>query len=263
MQNWNIFKRALTQSFMNAWEYRTDFYSSIIVQLAYMATIFVTVYTIFQFVPFLNGWSIGEILIFAFLTDVSSSLFFSSGYKNLIEYVTSGELNLLLIKPVNTIFLLGAYSIGIIDLLFSIFGIVAVFIVAIYYSLNITALSAILATIQVIISIPIFAIPLIMIMCLAFYWGDVNNLYGLYQSINFSFKDYPVTIMGKFVITIFAFLSPAVLVSWVIPTMILLNKLSWQWSLFFIGSTILLDIILFILLKRFFYRALRRYEGFG
>lgn len=263
MQNWNIFKRSLKLGFLNAWEYRANFYSSLIVEIAYIATIFVTVYTIFQFVPFLKGWAIGEILLFALLTDASTSIFFASGYRMLIDYVISGELNLLLIKPKNILYLLGVHNIGINDLLFSTFGLIFAIAVAIYYPLNITFLSAILGIIQFVISIPIYAIPLFMIMTLSFYWGDVSNLLGLYQGINFSFKDYPVTIMGKFVITLFAFISPAVLVSWTIPAMILLNKISWQWSLFFIGCTIILDVILFILLKRFFNRALRRYEGFG
>lgn len=260
---WNIFKKAIKRSFLSAWEYKTDFYSSILIEIVFFATIFITVYAIFQFIPFLKGWSIGEILLFAIFTDVSTSLFWSSGFKNIIDLVISGEFNTIITKPVNPLFLTGIYEIGIPDLLFSIGGIIIIIGVAIYYSLNITFLSAFLGIVQFLVSLPVFGIPLIIISSLAFYLGDVNYLLWLYNSINQGFKDYPLTIMSKLVIVVFAFLSPAVLLCFTIPAMILLNKISWQWSLFFIGMTIIFDIILFILLKKFFYRALRRYEGFG
>ena len=256
-------KKALKSSFLTAWEYKTDFYASIIIQIVYLAMMFLFYTVIFRFIPGLVGWNIGELMLLIFMNDIGLSLFGATGLRHFGEYIITGQLNTKLVKPANTLFLIAIEQITMAEIIFAIMDVIFVIIAAFIFNLPITFWSAILGGIQFIISFPILIFPYLLINTLAFFFGDTEGVYSMYNSIIFTSREYPMSIFNKIFLVLFSVIAPGMLLHLFLPAVILLNKISLEWALITIAGTIVLDIITLYIFYWLFKKGLKKYEGVG
>lgn len=88
-------------------EYRINIVGRLISELLWYSTQIITFEVIFRHVPQLAGWSVIETRVFLgvlFLSDAINMLFFEENIQRISDLVASGELDLLLAKPVNSQF---------------------------------------------------------------------------------------------------------------------------------------------------------------
>lgn len=190
---------------------------------------------LFSQLGLIAGWNKHELLLLMGTYYVVWGLFFGMFIQNLSrinKYVNTGELDLLLMKPVNSQFF-SSFRITI-D-----FGEAATLITGIYLvisslgSLNITvSLIQIIIYTALILNALVLAYSLwFMIMTLSFWIGRITNLHEVFLSL-YNFNKYPIDIYQGLLKTVFIFVLPiAVMVTF--PTQFLLGLLSWQfifWS---------------------------------
>lgn len=255
--------KALKSGFLTSWEYKTDFYASIIIQIVYFGVLYLFYNIVFNHIVTLSGWTLGELMLLVFVNDVGISLFGATGLRFYSEYIVSGQLNTKLIKPANTLFLIAIEQITMAELLFAIMDILFVIITIIIFNIKFSAFFAILGIIQFVISLPLLITPYLMINALAFFFGDTEGLYSMYNSVLFSIREYPMSILNKFFIILFSIIAPSTLLHLFMPTLIALNKISIGWTIITMISTIVLDIITIYLFYILFKKGLRNYEGVG
>lgn len=255
--------KALKSSFLTAWEYKTDFYASIIIQFVYFGILFLFYNIIFTHITALSGWGLGELMLLVFMNDIGLSIFGATGLRHYGEYIISGQLNTKLLKPCSTLFLIAIEQITMAEILFAIMDIIFAIIVIIIFNLQITFLSTTLGLIQFIVSFPLLIFPYLVINALAFFFGDTEGLYSMYNSIIFSMREYPMNVLNKLFMIIFSVIAPGTLLHLFLPTVILLNKISIKWTILIILGTIILDIITLYLFYLLFKKGLKSYEGVG
>ncbi|PIU22316.1 MAG: hypothetical protein COT14_01865 [Candidatus Diapherotrites archaeon CG08_land_8_20_14_0_20_30_16] len=262
-QYWRVFKKSLKASFLTALEYRADFYSSIIIQIIYFIIQFLFFSIIFSHITILKGWGLGDLLFLIFLNDVGLTLFEVTGIRGMYYLVITGQLNTKLVKPKDTFFLIALEELSINSIFFAICDIILLFFVATYFSLSMSFLPFIVGLILYVISLPLLVLPIMFIETLSFFWGETEGLLGIYHSMIFSIKEYPLSIFNKFFIILFSILSPGILLHLFLPAAIILGKIDPVWGLWGILASIAFDIIGIYLFYKFFKYGLKKYEGYG
>jgi len=258
-----IAMKALKSSFLTTWEYKTDFYASIIIQIVYFAMMFLFFNIIFGYISALAGWKLGEIMLLIFMNDIGLSIFSATGLRYYSEYIITGQLNTKLLKPANTLFLIAVEHIVMAEILFAIMDIIFAIIAVFVFNLPITFWSCTLGIFQFIISFPLLIFPYLLINTLAFFIGDTEGLHSIYNSLIFSTREYPMSIFNKIFLIFFSIIAPGTLLHLFFPTAIMLNKISTFWIIGGIALTIILDIITLSLFYWLFKKGLKKYEGVG
>jgi ABC-2 type transport system permease protein len=256
---WKSFK----VSFLTTWEYKIDFYSTIIMQLLYFVIQFVFLGIIFGHINSLKGWTYGDILFLILLNDLGLTLYEVTGIHGIFYTVITGFLNTKLVKPRNTFFLLAVEELNMPQIFFAICDIVLLIFVVFYFGLSIGILQFVIGIILFIVALPLLIFPIMYINTLSFFIGETEGIIGVYTSMVWSMKEYPLSIFNKFFIILFSILSPGIFLFLFLPSAILLGKISISWGIWGILLSLALDFIGAYIFSKFFKFGLKRYEGFG
>ncbi len=263
MSYWNLIKKIMLSKFRAIKEFNKDSLIYFVLQMGYYLIVFVFFKTIFGFTETIVGWNFNEIMFLFFINQIPFELLYTLGLKNYGYLVTSGELNIYLIKPKDTITLFTFWEINYHNLIFFIISFIFVIIMFFILSINLTIISFILGLIAYIFGLISFLFINSSIHLLSFKYGDVNDASWLYRVIQQRFSEYPMQILTRPYFILISFLFPPTLVCLFVPALIFLNKVNLFWSIIL---TILLGIyalICVITFRRFFYKQLKNYEGYS
>jgi len=258
-----IFWKSLKISFLTTWEYKIDFYSTIITQLFYFGIQFVFLGIIFSHISSLNGWSYGDIFFLILLNDLGLTIYETTGIHGIFYTVITGFLNTKLVKPRNTFFLLAVEELNMPQIFFALFDFLLLLFAVFYFGLSIGIIELLIGIILFIVALPLLIFPIMYINTLSFFIGETEGIIGIYTSMVWSMKEYPLSIFNKFFILLFSILSPGIFLFLYLPSAIMLGKLSIYWGIWGILLSLALDFIGAYIFIKFFKKGLKRYEGFG
>jgi ABC-type uncharacterized transport system permease subunit len=263
MSYWNLIKKIMTAKFRAMSEFKKDSLIYLALQIAYYLIIFFFFKTIFGFTNTIVGWNFNEVMFLFFINQMPFETLFTLGLNRFGYLITSGELNIYLIKPKDTITLFTFWEINYHNLIF--WFIALIFVISAFFILtvNLTFISFILGFIAYIFGIISFLFINSSIKILSFKYGNVEDASWLYRIIQGRFAEYPTAILSKPYFVLISFLFPPTVVTLFVPALIFLNKINLFWSIIL---TILLGIyalLCLILFRRFFYKQLKNYEGYS
>jgi ABC-2 type transport system permease protein len=103
-----IFGTQLKNNFVREAVYRSNFLTMLVVDLVWISVEFTLFTVIYANTPTLAGWTKEQVFFFLgifFASDALFTTFFQRNFWNFSDLVNKGELDILLTKPVNTVFL--------------------------------------------------------------------------------------------------------------------------------------------------------------
>ena len=104
-----IYRVQLKNNFVREAVYRTNFLTSIIVDLVWIATEVTLFSVIYANVPVIAGWTQSQVFFFLgifFASDALFTTFFQRNFFNFSDLVNKGDLDILLTKPIHPLFLI-------------------------------------------------------------------------------------------------------------------------------------------------------------
>ena len=126
---WSVLSKIIQASFATIALYRTNFWSGLVLGLFWMFWAVAGTRVYFLHTDSINGWSYGETLlvlgVFFTLNGFRHSLI-TPNVSRLSEYVRTGQLDFLLLKPLNSQFLVSCNYINIHDLVNIVYGVAIV-----------------------------------------------------------------------------------------------------------------------------------------
>lgn len=250
----------LRNKIIKEFEYKLNFFSGLIIEAFYLASIIIFFAVVFGHIDAVKNWTLYEIIIYSIITDVSSTLMYLFGFW-IDSEILEGNLVNYLTKPVSEFVFYVQFNL--LNAIFILLDLIVISFVSFKYIETITLFSLILGIILFIASIPTILLPFLIIRSLAFWFGAVWQLDSAYRSLIFNLEKYPINIFHKYALTFFVIITPAGYLHWYIPTAMLLNKISINYGLLMLLIIIVLDIILFILFLFIYKKGLKQYEGFG
>ncbi|MFC1748282.1 ABC transporter permease [Pseudomonadota bacterium] len=239
-------------------EYKGNFITQIIVQLGWTMVSLVSIEIIFFNTESLVGWNKGElILIFAIYRSITAlyAIFVRKNIRQLSSLVNSGEFDLLLTKPVNTLFMT-CFRIVDLERLFSL--LIGTFLV--YYAHTISPIYWSFTTLSILIiciisgSLIRFAVSLI-IHTPIMWIQKLTNLERL-EIAFFGISRYPRQAFPPLVRGVFSFVFP-VLFAAAAPAEILTQRSPST----FIIIILIVTFSFLLFMTRFFHFALRHYSS--
>jgi len=239
-------------------EYKTNFLLQMIIEVCWAAVTFFTLEIMFYQTNSLAGWSKGEVFmiyaIYRLMTAIGAILF-RKNISNLVILVNTGELDLLLTKPVNIFFMIFNRIISI-D---RISQVVISFLLFIYAS-HLTHLVWSLPRILEVLVLTICGVIIrfgfsIIIHSFVFWFQNLENIERLELNL-FGTARFPRQAFPQFLQNLFTIVIPIMFTA-AIPAEIILGKTG---PLLFV-STIILAIISASITYNFFYFALRHYSS--
>ena len=253
-----LYWRFLKTNLIREIQFRSNFWIVNIVTLLWSATIVLYYVFIFQHVSSVKGWTLGKVLV---LTGIY--LLFNSVFKSLLEInfnqfvqiIYNGELDYVLTKPVNSQFLvsLSRFSLRSFLRLFAGLGILIWALLA--YDIKISVLGVAVFLISFLLGMVIIYSLWFITFLLAFYLGNIENLYYLFLPI-FQMARVPITVFPKTVQILFSFVIPLIFIA-TIPAQALWGNASWQ--ILLLG--VILTLGLLWLSHYLWLRALRSYSS--
>ena len=260
MKYFEIFFLQFKRAFLIQWEYKTNFLFFFLMQSLYFATKLAVLFVIFSYVPDIIGLTFYDLVMYTLIADVSGRLVHGSGLW-IDDEVIKGNLNCLLIRPVNELFLM--FVPNIINLLFVVTDLIIFVILICIFPVQISVLSVCLAVITFLISFPLTLIPLLIIRSFSFWVGNIFAIESAYKSVGYSFQNYPIKILSKVFFMVFVAITPMGYLHWYLTLVILVGKVSYSWMLWMWLLIIVLDVFMWFVFRFVYKRGLRRYEGFA
>lgn len=232
-----------------------DFFIFILSDFFTQLLTFIFIHTLFENIPNLNGWSYEQILLIFGLYQFSYGLFgflFWPLYD--FSYIlVSGNLDSILVKPINE--LLQLYGKGIGDV-----GGVFIGLVIIIRFINISQISIIRLLLIIIpmtfMNILIFVCLFTIVASLSFWFENISNsLIRIIQSLTI-YSKYPLNIFNKFIKIIFTFIIPFGFMGYY-PVAILYGKE----QLYYICIEVLVCLFLVLFTKFIWKKGIKKYSG--
>lgn len=240
--------------------YGIDFYlGSIAMLLKNLSNLFI-IYFIFNIVKVINGWNINEMIYLYSIVTISFSIWrcFFINTLNISYYIINGQLDILLIKPLNPLFLI--FMEGFDE---DAWGDLAVGIFLYFYisqKLNIPNLNIFLIFLISIIGGLVFAGLSILGSLLSVIFLGSSNFSDL-PYIVYEFAKYPISIFSPIIAFVFKTIIP---IAWVgyIPAYVNLRQNSINIWIVFVLS-ILISVIYFVLIVFIWNKVLAKYSSSG
>jgi len=207
-------------------EFRSNFIFHNLVSLIWAVVVMLVFFFIYQQVNTVNGWNMEAVLLLTaiyFLVDRIFDSFFEINFNNFVPLVNTGQLDLILIKPVSSQFFVSLRRFSF-SMLFSNLTMIGVII---YLSLTYfspvywwQAVSfLILLFCSVVITYSLWFITLLPV----FWWGRVDNIQHLFRPFH-QLCRVPIDVVGRFK-SILTYIIPLAFVA-TIPAQSLIGKLS-------------------------------------
>ncbi|MBI2309668.1 ABC-2 family transporter protein [Candidatus Collierbacteria bacterium] len=252
----SLYRRVFIQAVMQNLAYPQNFVVWMLVDVAW-AVVNIGFFRIILFnIPEISGWTFDQLAIplgILYLLNTFIWGFFYGNMKSIPEYVNKGELDLLLVKPVNSQFMVSTRQIGLGTLPSAAAG-----LYLLWYGFQVNSVSWQMAGVVplALLASGIISYSLwLMTVTLSFWTNRLYNVPDLFANA-VDIARYPVAIFrqpAKFILT---FILPFAILGF-LPAEIILGKISPLWLLWPMGLTILL---LFIS-SRFWKFSLCRYQS--
>ncbi len=254
-----IYKTLLKLNYIRFTIYRIDFLNGLISSLLWAAFSIITIYALTSKSSSVFGWSREELFILIGVFNIMIGglfrMYFSKNFDRFAQIIQRGELDGLLLKPLDSQFSLSFWYI-------SFYGVVRVVAAVIFtfYMLQQTGIGLTFLTLLQFIALGFLGLTILyslwfIVLTITIWHPDLNNLVETLYAVD-TLTRYPPQILNEFKILIFYVLLPFTLVV-SIPTKALLQK-----ATFFDMSLII--IVAFGLLyfsRRFWKFALRYYTS--
>ncbi len=231
-------------------QYRKNFFIRLLSQALFVILQIMLIEIYFQFTSEIGTWTHTEVLVLAGifrLIEGSFHIFFHSSLLALPDDINRGELDGLLAKPINSLFMVSLREFQ----LYEITTFVSGFIILFYAVGNnlLFILAALMAAVTGLVSL--YAI-MVMVSSLSFYISRLTAMGAVWDTISKSVR-FPLDIFSPKLVF---FLAPFLLVS-TLPSQLILGKVSPEyWLIQLLGSG-----LLFILANKFWNFALRHYSS--
>ncbi len=240
--------------------YRANFYNNILSSLAWGIFTFISMILLTARVTSVSGWSRYEILLLTAVYSIFIGLFhtfFSRNFEHVAKAIRFGEVDLLLVKPIDTQWLLSVSQVNFASFTRVIAAIFFVGYLHQYTDIHITVLSVLFTLMGLLIGLlTVYSIWYIVV-TLTIWSNDLSNLVEVLYSLT-SIGRYPTSMVRNALGYAFVLILPLSLVA-VVPTKILLRTVTAADGLSLMFSSVLL----FLVSRLFWFRSLRMYAGMG
>lgn len=225
MRNIDIFLCNLKVCVLNEMSHKTNFIMRFVADSVYFFVYFIFYTVIFSYVPRINGWGRYEVLLLMGTFHIVISLFLAFFFPNLIRFpdlVKNGELDEVLVKPVNSQFLLSTRVVDIGSLTNVFLGIAIIIVSGIQLEIKVSIISVVLFVGFVCLGVFIMYSVLFIMLCSVFWLSDSSWSIGFFMTFN-SFGDKPVSIYKGAIYRFLTYIFPIGIVANV-PAGIILNQ---------------------------------------
>ena len=258
MRYLRIWLQFIKMSLMADMEYRLNFVVRILGELVWYTAQLSVFEVLYTHTNSLNGWDINAVRVFMgslFLADVLFMIFFMENMDALSQLVRKGELDLYLVKPINSQFMVSCRKI-------SAAYTINLFLVVGYLLWGMSRLGHDFSAVQIFAYLILVGCGVFLCYCLRFLFGmmvlvlhDAGNIqfvwFQLYRLATRPDILYP-TYLRYFVLTI---LPVAFIAS--VPARILVEGMSWHW----LGAGLAITGTFLSLTSFLWHRALRQYAS--
>lgn len=238
--------------------YRANFVNSVISSVVWGLFSFFTIFLLTSKTNSLYGWSRDELLILTGLYNIMIGFFhmlFSRNFGRFSRIVHLGELDTILIKPIDSQYLLSFWLINYTSIFRIIVGLIFTFFILGKIGAEINLLNVISTLVIFIFSITTLYSIWFSVLTLIIWFTKLDNLIEILFDIN-GVSRFPQEMFKGISEYLFLFLLPLTLII-VTPSQILLSKLNW----FNIILLISLSIALLLFSRKFWKFALSYYSS--
>jgi ABC-2 type transport system permease protein len=220
-------------------EFRAHFFIENIISLIWAIVVMLLYFFIFKQVNTISGWTLNQMLLLTavyFLVDRIFDSLFEINFDNFVELVNSGELDLVLTKPLSAQFFvsLRRFSLAMVFSNLSMIGVI-IYLCRRWFlpSFSQIGLFLILLVCSVVITYSLWFITLLPV----FWWGRVENLQHLFRPLHQVCR-VPIDVTGKLKL-MFTFVLPLAFVA-TIPAQSLFSRLNFWLVLYAVFAAIFL-----------------------
>lgn len=253
-----VYKTFFNNSISYFFQYRNDAFISILFHIFWMATIFLMIEILFGHTVLLAGWTRGEIYllsVFWMLSDEISIFLFSNNLYDLASKINEGTLDILITKPINTLFFVSMQYVGVRAILrFVSYFAVLIFVINHFY-IQLTFFKIILAFCFLLCGVFINYSVSLILNTFNFWFEKIENINILWDSFLGTGK-FPLEAFTKGLRVLFLTFLPVAYLGY-FPTLIALGK-----SPAFMFAIIPLFTAFFLIIAISFWNfSLRRYSS--
>lgn len=190
--------------------YRGDFFAFFVGDLLLELVGLLFIWTIYQHIPDIHGWTYGEMLFLFGFSQITTGLFYTL-FLNLFslseEYIIEGRFDRVLTRPLNTLFQVITERVYLEESSQAIVGVVVIAYAVRRIGLVVSPMGFVVAGCLIICGTVIYAGFFTTLMSLAFWFKERTGIWRPFETMNV-FGKYPVTIYNRYVM---------IAISWVIP----------------------------------------------
>lgn len=249
-----FFKNCLTREL----EFRSNFFIQIIGNVIELLVTIVFFKVIYLHISTIGGWGIYETLFLVGTNQLITNLhnaFFGLNIPRISEYTRSGNLDLMLIKPIDTQFFVSCRYINFASLMSIIFPLFLLYYVVINSNFMFSSFLVFLYLLLIFCGVLIRYTIGFGTMILSFWVTRIEALYSLYSDF-FSLAGYPSSIYQGVIRIFFIFIIPLIVVA-NFPVMIAIKLLNPIYTLY----ALLISVLFFTFSRILFKFALRCYSS--
>jgi ABC-2 type transport system permease protein len=214
MRYLRLWRRFLITAFVREAEYRFNFAVSVAEGTAQLVLAVLTVLLIYQFTPEVAGWTRGDLIMLTGIYRLVESLIALQIAPNLLsvpEYIRSGEMDFLLLRPVSSQFLVSLRRVTLPEVANALVGLALALYARSYLDVHIVPGNTALGIVHTVLFVTCGLIMLyavwFVIVTLSFWVIQVSTLDTLFYSL-FETGRYPVTFFKGFVRTLLVWIFP-------------------------------------------------------
>lgn len=252
-----IYKTFLANALSYEAQYRANMWLNIILNLIWISMLFVFIETFFRFTTTLGGWEKPEVyllsLLWIFTVELAAVLF--SGIFRLPIDVNEGNIDLLIVKPLNSLFLMSLRQIRFSSSYYLILEVPLLIWFVIHYDFIHSFSSLCLALLLFVCGLIIYYSVLLIINTLGFWFERFDNINDVWLTLH-EMGQYPLHILPKFFKVLFFTFAPIAFTAYV-PVSMLKEQLPTH----LIWYTILFTGFLFLCAVSFWNFAIKKYSS--
>lgn len=256
-----LFGRFLVISLKKEYAYRFELFMTLLQMLFNVSFTLIFWYTMFQYVPALEGWCMEELLFYTaivLLGEGMSGIFF--GFRDMPMQIMGGEPDKYLVRPMSTLVSLMSENISVFYLLEqAIVSFIMVGIIGFKYQLSINLANLLPAVLILIIGVTAIQLMIGIFTFSSFWLGRIENIRNLFMGI-LIIKEYPMNIFPKKLQRGLTYLIPVYFVAYY-PCTLLLGKETFDFRM--LGYAFLYLIVLFFIFAEMWKLGLKKYEANG
>lgn len=238
--------------------YRTNFINDVVASIGWGLLTVVSTLLLTRNVTSVFGWTGPEILFLVAWFNITAGvfhLFFSRNFERMGQVIHKGELDLILLKPLNSQFLLSSWIMSLHSIIRVIIGVILTLFIIYFYHLPVTWGSFFSGIPFMLFGVAILYAVWFMAMTICVWNSQLSNIVNLLYSLNTLLK-YPIEAYREMNIIIFMIVLPyALLVS--TPTKIILGR----WNMFELVGMMVISVCMVWASHLFWNFALRSYTS--